>query len=592
MRLLKTTQTRRFIKGTPFTFGQLSLVLAVVALVGPQSVSNSAAPLNRYVATTGTDSGSCTNQQAPCRTIGYGISQLVAGDTLIVANGTYTDVTPIRFVPSGNAGVDGVPGTADDVYTTIKAATDFGAFIDGRAWTGSYLYGIRLEGKSYIKVQGFRVFTNPSNANQNGPLFVASSHHIKIIRNALAGASTTGNTANASIGPDNDYVLLEENYAFGGARYQFLIYWSDHTVVRRNVARNDYWNDTLQSAAFTNYDSVNTVWQNNIAVDSDTSCCTVHSPLFAAFFNENKDDHAPDTTQEFHGNIVLNYQSYYGAHLDWLVSGRRTLSDNIYWDSNGGYWGDQGLGLTASFPAISNMTVGGMTGTYDGPNTGPARGTGISIYSNLSNSVKNSLFMNNRSFGVADYVNGRNNAFSGNGENYGGVRTAIPGAGDITNHNALYNAVTNPSGSVRYLPRGPENGSLLATAGDSGGRVGAQVLWKIGVDGTIYGQSGWNVVRNSQNGYGRAEDSLWPFPNEASIKSDMAAYNGPGLRGARGFALSGNGLYGGPRTLTSYIWEYLGNACPVAVCSPTASSGGGSSATVPPSAPTGLRIVN
>ena len=28
----------------------------------------------------------------------------------------------------------------------------------------------------------------------------------------------------------------------------------------------------------------------------------------------------------------------------------------------------------------------------------------------------------------------------------------------------------------------------------------------------------------------------------------------------------GNGLYGGPITLTSYIWEYLGNPCPVGVC--------------------------
>ncbi|MEQ1730602.1 MAG: hypothetical protein ABL982_19715, partial [Vicinamibacterales bacterium] len=305
-----------------------ALLAAVVALSQPSRVVQ-AQGTSRYVATTGTDTGTCTNSGSPCLTIAYGISQMVAGDTLTVADGTYTAVTPIRFVPSGNAGADGLPGTSDDVYTTVRAANDFGVFIDGRAWTTSFIYGIRLEGKSYVKVQGFRVYTNPSNAGQNAPLYIADSHHIKIVRNALVGASITGNTANATVGAGSDYVLLEENYAFGGGRYQFLVYWADHTVMRRNVARNDYWNDTLQSAAFTNYDSVNTVWQNNIAINSDIACCVVHSPLFAAFFNENKTDHAPDTSEEFHGNIVLDYTAQYAAHLDWLVSGTRYMSDNI-----------------------------------------------------------------------------------------------------------------------------------------------------------------------------------------------------------------------------------------------------------------------
>ena len=164
-------------------------------------------------------------------------------------------------------------------------------------------------------------------------------------------------------------------------------------------------------------------------------------------------------------------------------------------------------------------------------------------------------------------MNGNYNAFSGNGANYGGVRTPSAGARDITNHSIIYGASTNPSGSLRYLPRGPETGSLLASAGENGSRIGAQVVWKIGLDGTLYGEPGWNTVRSPENGYGRPEDRLWPFPNEAVIKTEMAAYNGAGLSGTRGFSAPGNGLYGGPRTLTSYIWEYLGNPCPSDVCS-------------------------
>ena len=33
-----------------------------------------------FVATTGTNSGTCTNQSSPCRTISYGISQMSGGD--------------------------------------------------------------------------------------------------------------------------------------------------------------------------------------------------------------------------------------------------------------------------------------------------------------------------------------------------------------------------------------------------------------------------------------------------------------------------------------------------------------------------------
>jgi hypothetical protein len=220
-----------------------------------------------------------------------------------------------------------------------------------------------------------------------------------------------------------------------------------------------------------------------------------------------------------------------------------------------------------------------MTGNYNGGNGGPAWGTGISIHVNRPNVVRNSIFANNNSYGIADFTSGDYNAFSGNGSNYGGDTNASPGPNDITNVNIVYNPTTNPGGPLKYLPRGPEAGTSLTTAGQNGDRVGAEVIWKTGLDGTLYGEPGWDVVRSPENGYGRPEDRLWPFPNEAAIKSDMAAYSGGGLDGARGFAAPGNGLYGGPRTLTSYIWEYLGAPCPDEVCSNKA-----------PMAPTGLTV--
>jgi hypothetical protein len=41
----------------------------------------------RYVATTGADSGNCSDSGAPCLTIGYAIGQASAGDTIQIGRG-------------------------------------------------------------------------------------------------------------------------------------------------------------------------------------------------------------------------------------------------------------------------------------------------------------------------------------------------------------------------------------------------------------------------------------------------------------------------------------------------------------------------
>jgi hypothetical protein len=77
---------------------------------------------------------------------------------------------------------------------------------------------------------------------------------------------------------------------------------------------------------------------------------------------------------------------------------------------------------------------------------------------------------------------------------------------------------------------------------------------RIGASESLYGDSGWDTI---------TDENLWPWPNEDILKSKISSYSLHGVNSKRGFCLAGNGLYGGPITLTSYIWEYLGNPCPM-----------------------------
>ena len=98
---------------------------------------------------------------------------------------------------------------------------------------------------------------------------------------------------------------------------------------------------------------------------------------------------------------------------------------------------------------------------------------------------------------------------------------------------------------MKYITR-IESGSSLSGQGQSGADIGANIKTLIGTSGTLYGETGYNVDTRV---------SMWPFPNEDLIRTQMKAYNTGGVSGNRGFCANGT-------TLTRYIWEYLGNTIP------------------------------
>ena len=111
---------------------------------------------------------------------------------------------------------------------------------------------------------------------------------------------------------------------------------------------------------------------------------------------------------------------------------------------------------------------------------------------------------------------------------------------------------------------------------------GAIVLKQYGVSGTRWGQTGYNQLTNVD---------LWPWPFQDRIKSVFAESNNVAggsspvtNNSQRGFAANGTALYGGPLTLTSYIWEYLGSPCPSTACTTYAvTPSAGANGTISPS---------
>ncbi len=506
-------------------------------LLGCMLWSAMAGATTLYVAKTGTDSGSCASMSSPCATITYGIAAMSAGDTLVIGDGTYAE--PITNMPSGSAAG----------YTTIMAANDWGVTIDGSSFPDNFMDGIRVTA-SYVAIRGFHVKMNQAHASNQG-VDVFMSDHVKIQRCSVGYSGTSGNVAGINVGPGSDYTLVEESYIYGGSRYGFLVYQSTHTVVRRCVSRLDYWNDTLEAANFANYNGDMTVWENNIAIDTDKANILGGSGLYAGFFSENK---VPDSswsgtaTRETHrGNIVLNVNALYSAIYDYDISNLHTYQDDIVWDSYGGYYGDYEHGDAPVLNA-TQLTVGKILGTYDAANGQGSAGTGFYVGSGtggtrVMNTVTDSIFWNDPSYGIADYAVGDYDSYWGNGANYGGnYMTPAAGAHDVT---------TNLTAGLKYLPR-VEMGSPLLTAGSGGEQVGASVVYAWGTTGTLWGDPGYDTITS---------DLLWPFPNEAVIGADMASYRGPGGAGARGFT-SGKSKDGTPQTLTKYVWEYLGNQIP------------------------------
>jgi len=119
---MRKTNSIRPLAGLLFSFG---VTLATVATASAAST---------YVASHGTDSGSCGSKTDPCRTINQGIDQASVGGTVIVGPGKYGDLDGDGIL--GEAGEE-TPGTVDTSDCMIAIDKQVTVVSSAGAWSTS-----------------------------------------------------------------------------------------------------------------------------------------------------------------------------------------------------------------------------------------------------------------------------------------------------------------------------------------------------------------------------------------------------------------------------------------------------------------------
>ena len=466
------------------------------------------------------------------------LAQMSGGDQLWFYDGTYVETGSVYWLT-----VSGVSGSSGD--PTIIKALNAGAAVCSTTTGG----GVRILDTSYVQLEGLHFQEiDPDNACVS--VEGTSSHHVLVKRCSLA-MDTMIATAGANL------VTFEDCYGYGGPmRYTFQTSLGGSTtqqiIFRRCLVRWDWSNVNDPQACFANYSCTDVYYQNCIAID-----CTDNKGYEMATFDGAKGFFNPNGGEGgYEGCIVMNGSGFGGFWFE--SSAANTVNNCLVWnlhynaqDATDGY---DPMSFVSSADTgalyVTNCTFGinDCVSCAD-PGAGGGTMSPISFDSdNVDEHIRNCIIygMNLETGWYAYDGDADDEDYNLYYANDGGRNcNGGCGANDITDHDPLSYGLAEPP----YI----SPCSYLQTAGEGGGKIGATIRTRIGVDGTFYGETGWNADTGVR---------LWPFPYQDEIRAKCAAfymaaeeaysvaagddYDSPVMDGARGFCAPGE-------TLTSWI---------------------------------------
>ena len=506
-----------------------------------------------YVSPEGQNRNAGTSD-APFKTLRHATGKMAGGDRLIVKDGTYTgEENQIGDLPNGTP----------NQYTLIQAEHLFQAILEGTGkdvyQNGHLLTPIRFLKNAYIQVEGFKIRNSPT----GGAILMIASHHIKILRMSIKNGTRYDDQWGSpiTIAQGSHHVLVEDAWITGAMRYGILVVGRNHSdaererdtthhvILRRVVVRWDYTKTIEPKAGIAFYGAddfskdgaiTDSVCQNCIVLDLNPG--TDYSNMYGAYYN-------PKTTQNigYYGSIALNIK---GA-TDESVIGGFFVADN-YKKNNGQKviqsvaWDISGPAVRFShgdpngFGEISQSTLGNSDyGVYVG---------GQPRVSRLPVTIKNTLFLNNKEVhsSLGDILKWSSHNL------YFPISLSFLLKSKLASlTNATHPLTTDAK--LKYLVR-IDPDSPAYRSGEGGVSRGATILYRYGESGTLWGEPGWDTLTTAP---------LWPWPYQDQIKADFLEPNDPPKGAYPQTNNTHRGFCAKDKTLTKYIWGYLGNPLPV-----------------------------
>jgi hypothetical protein len=568
------------------------LVLAMLCVTGVAHATtyymcNSASTCNSGVGSpsgwsTGSDSNAGTSKSSPFLTLYKAYTTMSGGDTLVIGNGTYYATAAHTNVINISSGTDSSPPVgSSSAYTTTEAENTGGVIFSGSgAYEGS-LFDVEYGGSDNTTHNQYWQFVGLvwcSNSGSNVTL--QDSGYVKFI-NCGAYDAGAGNEVNFNIqgvtsspgsGGESAYVLVEGCYAWGTGRYKFCAHQCAYIIFRNCVGRMDGNNPGGQpTAVFSIYSNLHSYVQNCIAIDADQSSYWTNVGEWTGCF-QIADTLAPTSYATFENNVCLNSQ------LGALFIANNTASTNVVY-KNMVFWAvntNQEASTTnnPAGPLPTAWSRATSPGSFYNLTFGNSNSSSVAypfFYSDNGDSLYNSIFTGITVASGQSLLFGTSHSYN---DYYANSVSQSPNAGDVTTNPGLK---WLPLSCTQNLPSawsGISGSTSMCGTGQGGANIGANLIYLTGTPGTLYGDTGYDTQTTTL---------MWPYPNEALIKSQMQPYSNGGVSGNRGFATSANDAWGQPVTLTTYVWQYLGNQIPSSIY---AASG------LPAlQAPTGLRVV-
>jgi len=494
-----------------------------------------------FISPSGDDNSDGLTSQTPFKTFAHAFSNMTAGDELILLDGNYS-------VASGTGGINWdsstypnsaqVPsGNSAASPTLIRAQIPGNVFIEVPLFIGR-----SSQKHSYIKIQGITFTSGESK------LFNTSYVTVK---DCGFGDGLTVGTSDHNNG--NSFNLIEDVWIWAAQRRIIATnYRADNNVWRRVIIRGDGCNSANctgsgnPNVGFTVYNSRDVSVQNMFIVDRILGGGSSYADFATAqHYGSTPSDADRLGRNEWLGSGSINTEdhalqfeadSVIPNDPTWTIKNFIAIGAPKYGVNFGGAGNIYNGGPTPNL--LENITVS-QTGTATGDGIRVANKPGYSL-TTLRNSISHNA-------GLYAFNSGVTPSY---------VATFTPNSGEYAQDVCsvgCYNDTDMMFETALQYPLKPSSTSPLSGAGYNNNNIGATIINRYGIDGTHVGDTDFNTLTTTP---------LWPWPNEARIKTEMCQT----LTTPRGFC-SGNTRLDGTQavTLSSYIWESLGNPMPISV---------------------------